>query len=92
MFFNLNLSSILSLQTDELLMSLSCSVLFTLVCNVGAYTSIERLGCVNQITHLAHKCLAEGPPAEMFWIEEGECDLHSNFSNIFFYMSYSMNF
>ena len=58
-------------QMDDLLLSLSSSIVYSLVCVSGSNLDFEKLGCMPYVADLAQFCLKESPPSQLFWGEEG---------------------
>lgn len=59
-------------QGDELLVRLASSVVYSLMCAAAGCLDLERMGCLSVLNTLAKRCLAQDPPAQLFWAEEGE--------------------
>lgn len=60
-----------SIQGDELLVRLASSVVYSLMCAAAGCLDLERMGCLSVLNTLAKRCLAQDPPAQLFWAEEG---------------------
>ena len=52
-------------------MQLASSVVYSLVCAAAGCLDLERMGCLPELNLLAKTCLAQDPPASLFWTEEG---------------------
>lgn len=60
-----------AIQGDELLLRLASSVVYSLVCAAAGSLDLDRMGCLPILNSLAKPCLAQVPPAHLFWAEEG---------------------
>ncbi|KAK7069538.1 hypothetical protein SK128_020408, partial [Halocaridina rubra] len=59
-----------TIQGDELLLRLASSVVYSLVCAAAGCLDLEGVGCLPVLNSLAKTCLAQDPPASLFWGEE----------------------
>lgn len=59
------------IKGDELLLRLASSVVYSLVCAAAGSLDLDRMGCLPVLNSLAKICLAQDPPAYLFWAEEG---------------------
>ncbi|XP_064083813.1 nucleoporin NUP188-like [Macrobrachium nipponense] len=59
-----------TIEGDELLLRLASSVVYSLVCAAAGCLDLERMGCLPELNSLAKTCLAQDPPASLFWTEE----------------------
>ncbi|XP_045596083.2 nucleoporin NUP188 isoform X2 [Procambarus clarkii] len=60
-----------AIKGEELLLRLASSVVYSLVCAASGSLDLDRMGCLPVLNSLAKTCLAQDPPAYLFWAEEG---------------------
>ncbi|KAK4289871.1 hypothetical protein Pmani_027800 [Petrolisthes manimaculis] len=57
-----------AIKGDALVLGVASSVVYSLVCAAASCLTLDNLPC---LTSLAKTCLAQDPPAQLFWSEEG---------------------